>query len=185
MNIIKSPLRYPGGKSKAVPFLSQFVPQDFTEFREPFFGGGSMSLYFAQVRPDATFMASELYYDLYCFWTQLQADPERLIQAVKEKVESDESGKELFFSARTAGKRPGLSDFDLAVNFYILNSTAFSGLNLKGSYSEQAYLRLVRALEKRLNQLKANAGVINKINFINSDYSELVSASGGGGYSST
>jgi DNA adenine methylase len=38
--MIKSPLRYPGGKSRAVKYLSQFIPE-FKEFREPFFGGGT------------------------------------------------------------------------------------------------------------------------------------------------
>ena len=39
-NYHKSPLRYPGGKSRAIKFLQDFFPKDFKEFREPFFGGG-------------------------------------------------------------------------------------------------------------------------------------------------
>lgn len=34
--LIKSPLRYPGGKSRALKFLAQFLPKDIDEFREPF-----------------------------------------------------------------------------------------------------------------------------------------------------
>jgi len=37
--MIKSPLRYPGGKSKALGNISKLIP-DFKEFREPFVGGG-------------------------------------------------------------------------------------------------------------------------------------------------
>ena len=43
---LKTPLRYPGGKSRAVVKLLQFLP-DLTqarEFREPFIGGGSVAV---------------------------------------------------------------------------------------------------------------------------------------------
>ena len=39
---IKTPLRYPGGKSKAVRIINPIIPNDFSEFREPFVGGGSV-----------------------------------------------------------------------------------------------------------------------------------------------
>ena len=35
--MIKSPLRYPGGKSRAIVQISDLVPE-FKEFREPFVG---------------------------------------------------------------------------------------------------------------------------------------------------
>lgn len=38
--MIKSPLRYPGGKSKAIKFIAPLIPK-FKEYREPFLGGGS------------------------------------------------------------------------------------------------------------------------------------------------
>ena len=44
MKSLKTPLRYPGGKSRAVQKLFQFLPKDITEFREPFLGGGSFAI---------------------------------------------------------------------------------------------------------------------------------------------
>ena len=43
----KTPLRYPGGKSRACIKMDQFIPdlKDYKEFREPFLGGGSCLLY--------------------------------------------------------------------------------------------------------------------------------------------
>jgi len=41
--MIKSPLRYPGGKSRAVQRLLALVPDVFDEYREPFVGGGLFS----------------------------------------------------------------------------------------------------------------------------------------------
>ena len=43
---LKTPLRYPGGKSRAVVKLFQYLPDlsQVKEFREPFIGGGSVAL---------------------------------------------------------------------------------------------------------------------------------------------
>ena len=35
---LKTPLRYPGGKSKAIKTLSQWYPKKISEYREPFIG---------------------------------------------------------------------------------------------------------------------------------------------------
>ncbi|MBX3066987.1 MAG: DNA adenine methylase, partial [Anaerolineae bacterium] len=40
----KSPLRYPGGKSRAMPQILQQIPLNMREYREPFIGGGSVYL---------------------------------------------------------------------------------------------------------------------------------------------
>ena len=44
---LKTPLRYPGGKSRAVKKMAHYFPDfnDYKEFREPFLGGGSVALY--------------------------------------------------------------------------------------------------------------------------------------------
>ena len=46
MKSYKTPLRYPGGKSRALSKLFQFIPDlsTYTEYREPFLGGGSVAL---------------------------------------------------------------------------------------------------------------------------------------------
>ena len=46
---LKTPLRYPGGKSRAVTKMDQYFPDlgNYVEFREPFLGGGSVAIYIA------------------------------------------------------------------------------------------------------------------------------------------
>ena len=44
MKALKTPLRYPGGKSKAIKTLSAWYPKVITEYREPFIGGGSIAI---------------------------------------------------------------------------------------------------------------------------------------------
>ena len=41
---LKTPLRYPGGKSKAIKTLSQWYPKTISEYREPFIGGVLLQL---------------------------------------------------------------------------------------------------------------------------------------------
>ena len=50
---LKTPLRYPGGKSRATVKLAQFFPNmdKYKEFREPFLGGGSVALYVTKMFP--------------------------------------------------------------------------------------------------------------------------------------
>ena len=45
MKSLKTPLRYPGGKSRALSKLFQYIPdlKGYKEFREPFLGGGSVA----------------------------------------------------------------------------------------------------------------------------------------------
>jgi len=48
---VKSPLRYPGGKSRALKHILPIIPK-FDEFREPFLGGGSVFLALKQKYPN-------------------------------------------------------------------------------------------------------------------------------------
>jgi len=45
MSEIKSPLRYPGGKSRAISQITEHLPTNFTEYWEPFVGGGSLFIH--------------------------------------------------------------------------------------------------------------------------------------------
>ena len=49
---LKTPLRYPGGKSKAIKTLSQWYPKIISEYREPFIGGGSIAIDVTESNPD-------------------------------------------------------------------------------------------------------------------------------------
>ena len=44
MNVIKSPLRYPGGKTRAIKTLFKHIPYNLKEMCSPFIGGGSFEL---------------------------------------------------------------------------------------------------------------------------------------------
>ena len=59
----KTPLRYPGGKSRALSKLFQFIPNlsDYTEYREPFLGGGSVAIEISKRYPHLKIWVNDLY----------------------------------------------------------------------------------------------------------------------------
>jgi len=171
--MIKSPLRYPGGKSRAVETIAKLIP-DFDEFREPFLGGGSVFVYVKQRYPNKKFWVNDLYSELYKFWEMTQKDVNTLIDKVYEWREKYPIGKELFHFLNK-----NLSDFndlERAAAFFIFNRITFSGTTLSGGYSEGAFTgRFTESSIKRLNDL---AKVINGSVITNHDYEELVKKEG-------
>ena len=71
---LKTPLRYPGGKSRACTKMDQYFPdlREYTEFREPFLGGGSVAIHVSKNYPHLKITVNDLYEPLINFWTQLQ-----------------------------------------------------------------------------------------------------------------
>ena len=74
MKNLKTPLRYPGGKSRAITKISEFFPDlsKYDQFREPFVGGGSVALWVTKNYPDLSVWVNDLYEPLYNFWACLQ-----------------------------------------------------------------------------------------------------------------
>jgi DNA adenine methylase len=173
--MIRSPLRYPGGKSKAVKFLAQFVPKDFKEFREPMFGGGSLTLYLAQLYPDRRFVGGDLNLDLYCFWKSLKEQPKELIREIRKFKENFHDGRELFnllISARDKKK----SCLQRGAEFFVLNRITFSGTVDSGGYSEQAFKK--RFTESSIERLEKVYPILQRIEFFHGDYAELLHKEG-------
>jgi len=171
--MIKSPLRYPGGKSRAVETIAKLIP-DFDEFREPFLGGGSVFVYVKQRYPNKKYWVNDLYSELYKFWTMTQKDVNALIDKIYQWREQYSIGKELFqFLSKNLTH---FNDLERAAAFFIFNRVTFSGTTLSGGYSESAFTgRFTESSIKRLNDL---AKVINGTTITNNDYEELVKKEG-------
>lgn len=171
--MIKSPLRYPGGKSRSVDLISTIIPE-FDEFREPFLGGGSIFIYAKQRFPNKTFWINDLYFELYKFWEMTQKDVDALIDKIYEWRNQFPVGKELhkFLNENLAN----FNDLERGAAFFIYNRITFSGTSLSGGFSEHAFTgRFTESSIQRLNQF---AKVINGSTITNLDYEELVKREG-------
>ena len=137
---LKTCLRYPGGKSKALKTLAPWFPSDFKEFREPFLGGGSISLMISQNYPKVPIWVNDKYFYLYNFWVQLRDNGQKLserLRGIKEDVNGDdEAHKDLF--NRFQSDIETLEPFEQAIAFFILNKCSYSGLTENSTFSVQA-----------------------------------------------
>lgn len=172
--MIKSPLRYPGGKSRAIKFLAPFLIP-FKELREPFFGGGSVSFYAVQQYKKAQFFASDLNYDVYTFWEQLKVNTEEIITGVEQHKKTYTIGRELYDDI-LARRNEGLNNIQRAIDFFILNRITFSGTIDAGGFSNSAFEK--RFTDSSIDRLKKAATIIQRINFSPTDFSYLLEKAG-------
>ena len=181
---LKTPLRYPGGKSKAIKTLSQWYPKIISEYREPFIGGGSIAIDITKSNPDIPVWINDLYVPLYNFWVQLRDRGEELSERVREEKQNtlDEgdkekvtaSAKELFNKYKE--EIDTYDDFEKAVAFFIMNKCSYSGLTENSTFSptaSNANFSLVGA--DKLNEFSK---LIQHWKITNIDYSEVMNADG-------
>ena len=140
---LKTPLRYPGGKSRAVTKMDQYFPdlRNYVEFREPFLGGGSVAIYISKKYPHLKITVNDLYEPLVNFWMNLQMFGVELSEELKElklKHNDPDSARVLFTSSKERISSSDCSPLDRAVAFYIVNKCSFSGLTESSSFSSQA-----------------------------------------------
>lgn len=180
MKSLKTPLRYPGGKSRALSKLFQYIPnlKDYTEYREPFLGGGSVALEIGKRYPHLDIWVNDLYGPLYNFWRVLQDQGRELRdQLVQLKYRHPEpvSAKLLFLDAKEKLNDDSTSDLSAAVCFYIVNKCSFSGLTESSSFSKQASDSnfSMRGIDK----LPEYSGMISKWKITNVSYEQLLTDS--------
>lgn len=169
--LIKSPLRYPGGKSRALKFLAQFLPKDIDEFREPFFGGGSLGLYVAQNHSKTKIYANDLNYELFCFWQSLKNDCAGLISGILKLKNSFAEGRELY-KFILSRRNDELDELTRGIDFFILNRITFSGVVDSGGYSQKSYES--RFTPSSIDRLAQMQGILDNFSFSHKDYKDFL-----------
>jgi len=142
---LKTPLRYPGGKSRALSKLFQYLPDlsQVKEYREPFLGGGSVAIEIGKLYPKVDIWVNDLYEPLYNFWRELQENGVEMRDQLAElKLRHPEpvSARVLFQQSKDyLNETPSnQSNLSRAVSFYVVNKCSFSGLTESSSFSRQA-----------------------------------------------
>ena len=140
---LKTPLRYPGGKSRALSKLFQFFPdlKNYKEYREPFLGGGSVALEVTKRYPKIEVWVNDLYEPLYNFWCELQhngSEMQKELENLKGVHCNPDSARCLFQEMKDVINDEEESKTTRAVAFYTVNKCSFSGLTESSSFSEQA-----------------------------------------------
>tara|TARA_B100001057_G_scaffold436218_1_gene467101 strand:+ start:567 stop:1433 length:867 start_codon:yes stop_codon:yes gene_type:complete len=139
----KTPLRYPGGKSRALTKIFQFAPNltKIKQYREPFLGGGSVALEMSKRYPMMDIWVNDLYEPLYNFWCELQHNVDDLYETLfdlKSVYCNQDAARCLFDTMKETINNKDKSNVERAVAFYVVNKCSFSGLTESSSFSAQA-----------------------------------------------
>ncbi len=151
--MITTPLRYPGGKAKAVKIL---VP-------------------LKQKYPTKKYWINDLNADLYHFWIQLKKNGKDLIKGVQSIKDTEKVGRVLH--TKFLGNIPK-SSLAKAVRFFVLNRITFSGTIESGGYSEGAFA--ARFTQSSIERLVSAAPLVKGIEITNLDYEKVVTEKGKG-----
>lgn len=158
---MKSPLRYPGGKTRAVKYILPLFPEDMEELCSPFVGGGSIEL--ALASKGVNVHAYDIFDPLVCFWQKLSQNSDFLANLA---TTYRPLSKEWFKEFQTALTCMGDYTFIYAAMFYALNRSSFSGATISGGYSKQAAeKRFTESSIQRLRDFKAHNFKVNKADF--------------------
>lgn len=175
--IKRSPLRYPGGKSRAVDFLfkNENMPiNPIAEYREPFIGGGSPAIAFSKRYPNIPVWINDKYYNLYCFWLSLRdrgVEMHEQILDLRRKHNTPEAAKEFFDEIRVTIDDQD-DPYEIAWRFYIINRCSFSGLTESSSFSELSSIGNWN--ENLINGLLFYHRTVKNWKITNLDYADLL-----------
>jgi DNA adenine methylase len=134
-----SPLRYPGGKTRACKVIESVIKEHFdiasyNTIISPFFGGGSFEFYM-QNKYGLAIKANDKFTPLYNFWKQVKTDKRALCEGLRE-IEA--VSKEQFADYRKTIMGLDANILQQAIQYFIINRCSFSGSTLSGGFSLEA-----------------------------------------------
>ena len=128
-NMIKSPLRYPGGKTRAIKQIMKYIPSTTKELISPFFGGGSLEIACCQM--GIRVYGYDVFEELVEFWQCLLEDSKKLADCIYPYYPFNKND---FHKIREA-HRYHPDKFERAAIFFVLNRNTFSGAVFSGGMS--------------------------------------------------
>ena len=171
---MKTPLRYPGGKTRAVKHILPHIPDGIDQVCSPFFGGGSVELAIAK-RGTRVFGYDKMK-QLVWFWQGLCGDNTRLadeVEGLREEYTIRNGdvvfgcSKDSFHQHRKELKTDSIEfSYEKAAKYYAINRASFSGATFSGGWSERAsYARFTDSSIQRLRDFKAENFTVEYADF--------------------
>jgi len=122
-------LRYPGGKTRAVKLLKEYIPKETKEICSPFFGGGSFEIYLSL--NNIKVYGYDNFKPLVCFWKSVMNSPIDLHKKVSEYYPLS---KNTFYNLQKL-IHSFENEIEIGAAYYVLNRCSFSGTGLSGGMS--------------------------------------------------
>lgn len=146
----RSPLRYPGGKTRGVDFITQFFPENLDKLLSPFFGGGSIELSVAA--QGALVYGYDIFPPLVEFWQCLLTQTNELADEVEKHYPLP---RDRFYELQ-ATQTEFKTKLERAAVYYVLNRSSFSGATLSGGMSPEHPRFTLTSIERLRNYLNPN-----------------------------
>lgn len=166
-----SPLRYPGGKTRACKIIEDVILQhfDITCFDtiiSPFFGGGSFEFYL-QNKYGFRLIVNDKFMPLYNFWKQVKLNKNILCEELRKiKIVSKES----FTNYRNTIMELNDNILQQSIQYFIINRCSFNGSTLSGGFSEEASVK--RFTPSSINKIEMLD--FNNIEIYNTDFYDFI-----------
>jgi len=170
--------RYPGGKTKMLPILMDYINplmENQTKFVDVFVGGGSVLLEVATKYPKIDLYANDKDYWMYCFWKIVSGSDFTKFSALTDMI-TVKPTLELFYKLRQEQTK---DEVECAYRAIFFNRTTFSGIfysgPIGGKEQKSQYPIDCRYNSKKIIQ-KLNACrklLIDRTEVSNKDFSEL------------
>lgn len=174
----RSPLRYPGGKQKAIDQIAQVLPKSAREYREPLVGGGSVFFHARSIDFAQKYWINDKFTELISFWRTVQNEAQcaslmKELEALRNSFKDAAEIKKYFLRVRDEAPE---DPYRQALLFFFFNRVTFSGTTRAGGFSAAASISRFTAssIEKLAPLPRALAGV----KITNEDLLEVVGADG-------
>lgn len=170
----RSPLRYPGGKQKAIEQIANVFPKSAKEYREPMVGGGSVFLHARSISFAEKYWINDKFTELYSFWQTVQ-DPKLCAKMMKEleklrsKFQDADEIKKYFLKSRDESPEDA---YRQAFLFFFFNRVTFSGTTRAGGFSASASLR--RFTASSIERLAPMPDALQNTRVTNQDFEKLI-----------
>ena len=153
----RSPLRYPGGKNRAVKDIYRYIPKSEKILCSPFLGGASVELACSTCM---TVRGYDIFEPLVNFWNILIDDPEGLADAV---LRYRPLSRTKFYNLQKIFMTLENS-IDRAAAFFVLNRSSFSGTTFSGGMSP-GHKRFTESAIQRLHDFRVSNFIVEKMDF--------------------
>lgn len=170
----RSPLRYPGGKQKAIKQIAVMLPSKVGEYREPMVGGGSVYLHARSTNMAKRYWINDKFQELVSFWLVGQ-DAKQCKKMTAELTKlhgSFTSGAQIKKYFQKARLEQPKDKYRQALLFFFFNRVTFSGTTRAGGFSSSASLG--RFTESSIKRLLALPEALRDTKITNVDYEDVI-----------
>ncbi len=174
----RSPLRYPGGKQKALKLIVELLPTNVDEYREPMVVRSSVYLLARSRDMAKTYWINDMFEELADFWRTVQdrEDCRRMmteLHAFTKRYRTAEQIKRYFYKARMEEPE---DSYRAAFLFFFFNRVTFSGTTRAGGFSSAA--SIARFTPSSIERLATMPEALRDTRITNLDFEKVINAKG-------